>query len=158
MMNMIPGKYYGKLASPFMLVHSVHPDQSNWIPLFLLCYHHHKKDSDSLRSKNQAHTLDGIIVGRSPMSNAILIYNPCNQHFYKPDSYRLDPYWLPSLVYPTIFFYDGGLFISLHWDDSSPISKPYPPGTWDKDFDKSTNVVHSGTVMDISMDATLSPH
>jgi hypothetical protein len=70
MMNMIPGKYRGKLASPFMLAHSVHPDQRTWIPLFSLCYFHHKKDSESSRSKNQAHTLDGIILGRSPTSNA----------------------------------------------------------------------------------------
>jgi hypothetical protein len=27
MMNMIPGKYCSKLASPFMLVHGVCPDQ-----------------------------------------------------------------------------------------------------------------------------------
>jgi hypothetical protein len=140
-----------------MLIHGVCPDQRTWIPLFLLCYFHHKKDSDSLRSKNQAHTLDSIIVGRSPTSNAILVYNPCNQHYYKPDSYRLDPYRLPSLVYPTIVC-NGSLFISLHRDDSSPISKPYPPGTQVKDFNKSTNVVRSDTVMDIPMDATLSQH
>jgi hypothetical protein len=130
MMNMIPGKYYGMLAPPFMLAHGVCPDQRTWIPFFSLCYFHHKKDSDPSRSKNQAHTLNGIIVGRSRTSNAILVYNPHNQCYYKykPDSYQLDPYRLPSFVYPTIV-YNGGLFVSLHWDDASPISEPYPPGT-----------------------------
>jgi hypothetical protein len=62
MMNMILGKYPGKLASPFMLGHGVRPDPRTWLPIFLLCYFHHKKDSDALRSKNQAHTLDGLVI------------------------------------------------------------------------------------------------
>jgi hypothetical protein len=37
MMNMIPGKYHGKLASPFMLIHGVRPDPRTWLPLFLVC-------------------------------------------------------------------------------------------------------------------------
>ncbi len=91
-MNMIPGKYSGKLASPFMLVHGVRLDQRTWIPLFSLCYFHHEKDSDASHSKNQAHTLDGIVNGRLPTLNAILVYNPHNQQYYEPNSYRLDPY------------------------------------------------------------------
>jgi hypothetical protein len=76
MMTMIPGRCKHKLASPFMLAHGVRPDQRTWLPIFLLCYFHHEKDSDAQRSKTQAHTMDGIIVGRSPTSNAILVYNP----------------------------------------------------------------------------------
>ncbi len=113
MMNMIPGKYCGKLASPFMLMHGVHPDQRTWLPLFSLCYFHHKKDSNASHSKNQAHTLDGIVIGQSSTSTAILVYNPINQCYYEPDSYKLDPYCLPSSVYPTII-YNRGLFVSLH--------------------------------------------
>jgi hypothetical protein len=120
---MISGKYRGKLVLPFMPIHGVHPDQRTLIPLFMLCYFHHKKDSDSSHSKNKAHTLDSIIDGRSPMSNTILVYNPRSQCYYKPDSYRLDPYQLASSVYPTMI-YNGGLFIYLHQDDSSPISEP----------------------------------
>ncbi len=112
MMNMIPGKYRGKLASPFMLVHGACPNLRTWLPLFLLCYFHHEKDSDASHSKLQAHTMDGIILGRSPTSNAILVYNPRNQQYYEPDSYRIDPYCLLSSVYPTMR-YDGGLFVSL---------------------------------------------
>jgi hypothetical protein len=81
MMNMIPGKYCGKLALPFMLVHGVCPDQRTWLPLFSFCYFHHEKDSNASHSKNQAHTFDGIVIGQSPTSNAILIYNPRNQRY-----------------------------------------------------------------------------
>jgi hypothetical protein len=128
MMNVIPGKYKGKLALPFMLVHSVRPDQQAWLPIFSLYYFHHEKDSNALHSKNQAHTLDGIIIGQSATSTAVLVYNPCNQKYYEPDSYHLDPYRLPSTVYPTIK-YGGGLFVSLHWDEVASISKPFPPGS-----------------------------
>jgi hypothetical protein len=76
MMNMIPGRYGGKLASPFLLVHGVRPDQRTWLALFSICYFHHEKDSDVQRSKNQAHTMDGIVIGRSPTSNAIVVYTP----------------------------------------------------------------------------------
>jgi hypothetical protein len=107
------GKYCGTLALPFMLVHGVRPDQRTWLPLLSLCYFHHEKESNALRSKNQVHTLDGIVIRQSPTSNAILVYNPRNQCYYKPNSYKLDPYHLPSSVYPTII-YDGGLFVSLH--------------------------------------------
>ncbi len=79
MMNMFPGKYCNKLASPFMLVHGKRPDTRTWLSLFLLCYFHHDKVSDASRSKRQAHTMDGIIVGCSSTSNAILVYNPRNQ-------------------------------------------------------------------------------
>jgi hypothetical protein len=157
MMNMIPGTYRGHLASPFMLVHGVRPDQRTWLPIFSLCYFHHDKDSDASRSKHQAHTLDGIVVGRSSTSNAILVYNPRNQRYYEPDSYRLDAYRLPSSVYPSIV-YDGGLFVSLHRDDSPPPSEPYPPGTRVLKVDKTSNTQISGTVMDIPLDPRTSPH
>jgi hypothetical protein len=156
MMNMIPGKYCNKLASSFMLVHGKCPDTRTWLPLFFLCYFHHNKDSDASRSKHQAHTMDGIVVGHSSTSNAILVYNPQNQRYYEPDSYRFDPYCLPSSVYPNII-YDGGLFVSLHWDDSPQISKPYPPGTRVVDFDSTTNTTWSGMVIDILMDPSTSP-
>ncbi len=156
-MNMIPGRYNNKLASPFMLVHGVRPDPRTWLPIFSLCYFHHEKDSDASRYKTQAHTLDGIILGRSPTSNAILVYNPCNQRYYKPDSYKIDPHRLPSSVYPTIT-YDGGLFVSLHCNMTSTISEPYPPGTRIVEPGSSNdNILRLGTVVDIPMDPNLSP-
>ncbi len=102
MMNMIPGKYSNKLASPFMLVHGTHRDPRTWLPLFLLCYFHHNKDSNASHSKHQAHTLDRITVGRSLTSNALLVYNPRNQHYYEPDYFDLihidfHPWFTPPL-------------------------------------------------------------
>jgi hypothetical protein len=99
MMNAIPGKNSGCLASAFLLVHGVGRDEQTWVPLFLLAYFHHKKDSNVQWSKHQAHTMDGIIIGRSLTSNAILVYNPRNKQYYEPDSYRLDPYRLPGSEY-----------------------------------------------------------
>jgi hypothetical protein len=36
MMNAIPGKHSGCLASPFLLTHDVGHDEQTWVPLFLL--------------------------------------------------------------------------------------------------------------------------
>jgi hypothetical protein len=156
MMNMIPGKYGSKLASPFMLAHGTRPDPRTWLPLFSVCYFHHEKDSNALRSKLQAHTMDGIVLGRSLTSNAIPVYNPRNQRYYKPDSYKIDPYCLPSLVYPTIR-YERGLYISLHRNEAPAISQPYPPGTRVLDTTLPLGRSLAGTVMDIPFDPTSSP-
>jgi hypothetical protein len=150
MMNMIPSKYKGKLASPFMLVHGVCPDPRTWFPFFLLCYFHHEKESNASHSKNQAHTLDGIVIGRSSTPNTILVYDPRNQRYYKPDSYTLNQYHLPSSVYHSIV-YNGALFVSLHCNSSTPTSKPYPLGTRVMQTDPDTNATKSGTLMDISL-------
>ena len=53
--------------------------------------------------------MDGIAIGRSPTSNALLVYNPRNKQFYKPESYSLDPHHIPGAMYSNIK-YDGGLF------------------------------------------------
>jgi hypothetical protein len=139
-----------------MLAHGVRPDQRTRLPIFSLCNFHHEKDINAQLSKNQAHTLDGIIVGHSPTSNAILVYNPWNQRYYEPDIYKIDPYQLPSLVYLTIV-YDGGLFVSLHHGDVPIISEPYPPGTRIEEPSSSNNSICSSTIMDIPLDPTRSP-
>jgi hypothetical protein len=102
MMNTIPGKFKDRLALPFMLVHKIGHNVRTWTPLFSLCYFHHKKDGNDTRTKHMAHTMDGVIVGWSPTSNALMVYNPRNHQYYKPDSYRIDSYWLPRLVYPLL--------------------------------------------------------
>jgi hypothetical protein len=102
MMNAIPGRFGGKLASPFLLVHGLRHDKCTWFPLFSICYFHHKKDGDVPRSHCQSHTMDGIAIGCLPTSNTMLVYNPRTKQYYEPDSYRLDPYCLPSLVYPSL--------------------------------------------------------
>ena len=151
MMNAIPGKYNNRfLASPFLLVHGVGHDERTWIPLFSLCYFHHEKDGDDSRSKHMAHTLDGIIVGRSETSNALLVYNPRNGKYYEPDSFRIDSYRLPCSVYPTVK-YDGGLFVSLVRDDLPMFEEKYPPGTRVERLDPSSNMLLAGTVMDIPL-------
>jgi hypothetical protein len=67
--------------------------------------------------------------------------------YYKPDTYCLDPYQLPSLVYPS----HGGLFLLLYRDDNPLIEKKYPPGTLIKRIDPTTNMLLAGTVMDIPL-------
>jgi hypothetical protein len=71
--------------------------------------------------------MDGIAIGRSPTSNAMLVYSPRTKRYYEPDSYCLDPYRLPSLVYPDLH-YDGGLFCSLVRDGGALMEEPYPKG------------------------------
>ena len=117
MMNAIPGKLKGALVSPFLLVHSIGNNKCTWIPLSSLSYFHHRIDGDQKRSKHQAHMMDGIIIGRSLTSNALLVYNPWNKPYYEPDSYRIDSYCLPASVYADMK-YDGGLFCSLLRDDN----------------------------------------
>ena len=148
MMNAIPGKIHGRIASPFLLVHGVGHDERTWIPLFSLCYFHHEKDGDIKRSKHQAHSMDGVIIGRSPTSNALLVYNPRNKQYYEPDSYRIDSYRLPGSVYRDLK-YDGGLFCSLYRDDNPPIEELYPPGTRVERIDPTSHMLLAGTVMDI---------
>ncbi len=128
MMNAIPGKIHGRLASPFLLAHGIGHDEQTWIPLFSLCFFHHDKDGPAKRLKHQAHTMDGIVIGRSPTSNALLVYNPRNKQYYEPDSYCIYPYRLPSLVDQDIK-YDGGLVCTLFRDDNPTMEEKYPPGT-----------------------------
>ncbi len=104
------------------------------------------------RSHCQAHTMDGIAIGRSPTSNAMLVYSPQTKRYYEPDSYRLDPYHLPSLVYPDLR-YDGGLFCSLVCDGGAPMEEPYPPGTRVERIDPTSQLLLAGTVMDIPLSA-----
>jgi hypothetical protein len=150
MMNAIPGKLHRKLASPFLLVHGVGHNKRTWFPLFSLCFFHHNKDGGVTRSHNQAHMMDGIAVGHSPTSNPLLVYNPRTKKYYEPDSFCLDPYQLPSLVYPSLT-YDGDLFCLLYRDDNPLIEEKYPPGTRVERINPTTNMLLAGTVMDIPL-------
>jgi hypothetical protein len=152
-MNAIPGTYCGHLASPFLLVHGIGHNERTWIPLFSLCYFHHKKDSDQQLSKHQARTMYGIVIDRSSILNALMVYNLCNQQYYEPDSYHINPYCLPTLVYPDIK-YDGGLFCYLLCDENPHMEEKYPRGTQIEQTDPSTNMLLSGMVMDIPFPRT----
>jgi hypothetical protein len=72
----------------------------------------------------------------------MLVYNPRTKRYYEPDSYCLDPYRLPSLVYPSLN-YDSGLFCSLFWDENVPVEELYPPGTRVEQLDPATNMLLS---------------
>jgi hypothetical protein len=99
--------------------------------------------------------IDGIVIGRSPTSNALLVFNPHNKQYYKLDSYRLDPYCLPGSDYPSII-YNGGLFFSLLRDDNPRFEEKYPSGTQVERIDPITNMLVSGTVMDIPFPVNVS--
>jgi hypothetical protein len=105
------------------------------------------------RSKHQAHTMDGIVVGHSPAPNALMVYNPHNKQYYEPDSYRIDSYHLPTSVYPDVK-YDGGLFCYLLCNDNLLMEEKYPPGNRVERIDPSTNILVAGTVMDIPISQT----
>ena len=94
--------------------------------------------------------MDGVIIGRSPTSNALLVYNPRNKQYYEPDSYRIDSYRLPCSVYCDLK-YDGGLFCSLYRDENPPVEELYPPGTRVERIDPSSKFLLAGTVMDIPL-------
>jgi hypothetical protein len=112
-----PWQIFRSSCLTFLLVNGVGHDKPNWIPIFSLCYFHHDHDGNQQQSKHQAHTMDRIVIGRSPTSNALLVYNPRNKKYYKPDSYQIDPYCLPGLVYPDIK-YNGGLGKLSPWHTS----------------------------------------
>jgi hypothetical protein len=95
-----------------------------------------------------AHTMDGIIVGWSPTSNALLVFDPCNCQYYKPDSYPIDSYRLPGLVYPTLK-YDGDIFCSLLPNGNPLFGEEYPPGTRVEHSNPTTNMLLAKNVMDI---------
>ncbi len=129
MMNCIPGKYNDALTTPFELIHHSPPDARVWFPLFSVGYFSHTRDGLVPRSGFQAQTMEGIAIGRSETSNAMIFYNPITKNYYEPDTYKLDPSRLPSTTWPTIITYDGGLFADLYRDANPNIPEPFPPGT-----------------------------
>ncbi len=94
--------------------------------------------------------MDGIAIGCSPTLNALLVYDPWTKTYYEPDSYRFDPYWLPSLVYPQLQ-YNGGLFCYLFQDKNPALEEAYPPGTRVEHLDPTTNLLLAGTIMDVPL-------
>jgi hypothetical protein len=91
--------------------------------------------------------MDGVFIGQLPTSNALVIYNPQNHQYYEPDSYRIESYQLPGLVYPDMKYEYGGLFCLLLRDDNPSFEEKYPPGTRVERVDPATNMLLAGTVM-----------
>jgi hypothetical protein len=153
MMNAIPGTYYlGHLASPFHLIHGVGHNKWTWIPMFSLCYFHHKKDSDQQCSQHQADTMDACDWLISHLKRTLGI-QPAYKQFYEASSYCIKPYLLPTSVYPDIK-YDSSLFCYLICNKNPHMEKKYPPRTQIEQVILSTNTLLSGTIMDISFPAT----
>ena len=68
MLNQVPGCLGIKITTPFELVHNDKPYSKTWFELFSIGYFNHCIDNTESRSKLQAHTLDGITVGRDDKS------------------------------------------------------------------------------------------
>ncbi len=117
-MNAIPANIHGHLGSPLLLIQGIGHDKHD-------SYFHHEKEGDQKRSKTLAHTMDGVIVGRSPTLNARPVYTLCNKQYCKPNSYQINSYWLLGSVYRDIM-YDGGLFCTLVIGRGSPYGGEIP--------------------------------
>ena len=89
-LNQVPGRLGLKLTTPFELVHNSKPDSKTWFELFTIRYFNHETDNAKICSKLQAHTLDGIAVGRYDRSNSIIFYNPITSSYYHPPVFRLN--------------------------------------------------------------------
>jgi hypothetical protein len=127
MMNAIPGKHSGCLASPFLLVHGEGHNEQTWVPLFLLAYFHHKKMAMS-SFPSIRHIQWTASSSADPLH---LMHSWCIIHVTSSTMSRtdcLDPYRLPGLAYPSIK-YDGGFFCSLLHIDNPQFEEKYPPGT-----------------------------
>ena len=90
MTNQVPGRLGRKLTTPFELVHGIKPDASTWFELFSVGFFPHDSDEGATKSKLQAQTLAGIVLGCDTQSNTILFYNPINKQYYRPPIYKLD--------------------------------------------------------------------
>jgi hypothetical protein len=121
MTNAILGKFKDCLTSPFLLVHGFAMMSAHRYLYSLCAIFHHEKDGDQFCLKHQVHTTDGVIIGRSSTSNALLLYNLQNRQHYKPNSYCIGSFQLPGLVYPDLIQY-GGLFCLLLPDDNLVLS------------------------------------
>ena len=128
MLNQVPGRLGRKLTSPFELVHGSKPDSKTWFELFSVGYFNHSSDGATSRSKCDAHTLDGIAVGRDDKSNSVVFYNPITRRYYRPPAFKLDETRLPITNFPKSLTYDGGLTCGLLRNRTDPTTEPYPPG------------------------------
>ncbi len=89
LMNTIPGKYKDHLALPFLLFHGVGHGERMWILLFH-CATSIMKRTVMRPSPNKWPTLwTALSLGRSPTSNALMVFNLWNGHYYEPDSTSL---------------------------------------------------------------------
>ena len=74
MLNQVTGRLGLKINTPFELVNNAKLYYKTWFELFSIGYFNHHIDNTTSRSKLQAHTLDGIAVGRDDKTNPINFY------------------------------------------------------------------------------------
>jgi hypothetical protein len=148
MMNYAPGRLKNCLTTPFELVHNKKPDGRIFFDLFSTGYFNKQRDGPTLRTTTQAHTLQGIAVGRCPKSNGLEFYNPSTRSIYTTADYRLDPG--RHTINEFGLKYDGGIFVGLYSNNSSPVAEPYPPGTRLR-FQHPTKPLQSGTITAIPL-------
>ena len=74
--NIFPVKNDQQVTTPYQMVYNELPDYRQLNRLFSTTYFSHNKDGTKRRSPFQAHTLQGIAVGWSDISNGLEIYNP----------------------------------------------------------------------------------
>ena len=128
-LNQFPGWLGLELTTPFEIVHNSKADSKTWFELFSIGYFNHETYNAESRSKLQARTLDGIVVGRYDRSNSIIFYYPITSSYYRPPYFRLDESRLPIINFPNSLHFDGGLTCSLIRNNTNPICEPFPPGT-----------------------------
>ena len=129
MLNQVPGQLGLTITTPFELVHNSKPDLKKWFEILSIGYFNHDTDNANSRSKMQAHTLDGIAVGRDDNTNYIIFYNPITSSYYRPPAFRLDESILPITNFPNSLRFYGGLTCGLIRNKTYPIHEPFPPGT-----------------------------
>ena len=119
MLNQFLGRLGLKITTPFKIVHNFKTDSKTWFGLFSIGYFNYDTDIANNRSKLQAHTLDGITVGRDDSPNSIIFYNPITSSYYRPPAFRLDESRLPITNFTNYLCFDGGLTYGL-------LSSPWP--------------------------------
>mmetsp|Transcript_14188 Transcript_14188/g.20773 ORF Transcript_14188/g.20773 Transcript_14188/m.20773 type:complete len:182 (-) Transcript_14188:926-1471(-) len=78
----------------------------------------------------ESQLLQGIAVGRSNISDCMMMFCPFNQRVYHANKYRLDGSGHAATSFN--LHYDGGMFIRLYSSDRKSSSSPpelYPPDT-----------------------------
>ena len=147
MTNQVPGWLGFKLTTPFEPVHNSKPDSKTWFELFSIGYFNQNTDNAKSCSKLQAHTLDGITVGRDDRSNSIIFYNPITSSYYHPPAFRLDESRLSITNFTDYLRFDGGLICGLLRNKTDPIHAPFPQGN--RVSIQHNNIMTSGIIKNI---------
>ena len=93
--NYFPIKHGSTITTPFELAHGVKPDFRTLFPMFSLAYVRQTTDptsnSTSHREKFTNQSIKCIAIGRDPLSDGLLFYNPRSNRTISSSDYRLDP-------------------------------------------------------------------